>query len=128
MNAPSVSLAQVLAAWMTAKEDERKAVEHRRELDLLIRSMLPVKDEGSVSQEEGNYEVKVQYKLDRKLDVTALQVNWASLPVSVQDSIKWKAELSTTEYRKLQPTDLAALAPFVTIKPASPSVAVTIKE
>lgn len=43
MNAPSITLAQVLPAWMQAKEDERKATEHRRSLDRMIKSLLPTK-------------------------------------------------------------------------------------
>lgn len=128
MNAPALTLAQVLPTWMQAKEDERKAIEYRRQLDKMIQSLLPTKDEGSVSQAEGDYKVTVQYKLDRKLDVPALQVSWASLSAHVQDAIKWKAELSTTAFRTLSDQDKASLSAFVTTKPASPSVSVEFKE
>lgn len=128
MNAPSITLAQVLPAWMQAKEDERKATEHRRSLDRMIQSLLPTKDEGSVSKEEGNYKVTVQYKLDRKLDVDRLRNEWNAIPANCQQAIKWKAELSTTEFRKLDEQAARALSSFITTKPASPSVSVEFRE
>lgn len=128
MNSPAITLAQVLPSWMQAKEDERKAIEHRRSIDELIRSLLPHKDEGSVTAADGDYKVSVQYKLDRKLDVPALQVAWASLPAPIQDAIKWKADLSTTAFRTLSDADRASISSFVTTKPASPTVSVSFKE
>lgn len=128
MNAPSITLAQVLPAWMQAKEDERKATEHRRSLDRMIQSLLPTKDEGSVTSTEGNYKVTVSYKLDRKLDVDRLRSEWASIPADCQQAVKWKAELSTTEFRKLTDASRGAMSSFITTKPASPSVSVEFKE
>ena len=127
MNAPSITLAQVLPAWMQAKEDERKATEHRRSLDRMIQSLLPNKDEGSVSQAEGNYKVTVQYKLDRKLDVDRLRNEWNAIPADCQQAIKWKAELNTTQFRKLDEQSVRALSGFITTSPSSPSVKVEIK-
>lgn len=127
MNAP-LSLAQVLPTWMQAKEDERKAIEHRRSLDKLIQSLLPTKDEGSITSTDGDYKVTVTYKLDRKLDTAALQLGWASLPPLAAEAIKWKADLSTTSFRALSDEDKAALSAYVTTKPASPTVSVELKE
>jgi hypothetical protein len=128
MNAPALTLAQVLPSWMQAKEDERKAIEHRRSLDNIVRSLLPTKDEGTVSQDDGNYKAVVTYKLDRKLDTSALQVDWSSLPPKAQDAIKWKAELSTTAFRSLSDDEKSSLSKYITTKPASPSVSVELKE
>lgn len=127
MNAP-MTLAQVLPTWMQAKEDERKATEYRRSLDKMVQELLPKKDEGSVSVAEGDYKVTVTYKLDRKLATTELQLDWAKLPPKAAEAIKWKAELSTTQFRALSDEDKAALSAYVTTKPASPTVSVEFKE
>jgi hypothetical protein len=125
MNKP-LTLAQVLPSWMEAKEAERKAIEYRRELDKMIQSLLPKKDEGSVTANDGDYKVAVNYKLDRKLDTTALQIDWHTLPPAAAESIKWKAELSTTAFRTLSDQDRAALSAYITTKPASASVLVEL--
>lgn len=127
MNAP-LTLAQVLPTWMQAKEAERKAIEYRRELDQLIQSLLPKKDDGSVTQAEGPYKVSVTYKLDRKLDTPALQAAWHTIPERTRCAIKWKSELSTIAYRSLSDDDKALLAGYITTKPASPTVSVEFKE
>lgn len=127
MNAP-LSLAQVLPTWMQAKEDERKAIEHRRSLDELIKSLTPKKDEGSITQTDGDYKVTVTYKLDRKLDTTALQLDWATLPPRAAEAIKWKADLSTSAFRALSDEDKATLSAYITTKPSSPTVSVEFKE
>ena len=124
----AIPLSSVLSAWMQAKEDERKAIEFRRCLDRQIQAMLPKKEEGSVSKDEGNYKVTVTYKVDRKLDVDSLRESWGALPSDVQSSIRWKAELSVSQFRELNEDGRKLLSGFVTTKPASPSVSVEIRE
>jgi hypothetical protein len=128
MNAP-MTLAQVLPSWIQAKEEERKAIEMRRSLDKMIQDLLPKKDEGSITETNGDFKVSVTYKLDRKIDTEKLQESWGHLPMSAQCAIKWKADLSTSVFRTLADSDKAALAKYITTKPASPSVMVEfIKE
>ena len=114
-----LTLAHVLPSWIQAKEDERKAIEHRRSLDKMIQDLLPKKDEGSISQADGDYKVTVTYKLDRKLDTEKLQESWGYLPESAQRAIKWKADLSTSIFRTLADSDKSALSKYITTKPAS---------
>lgn len=125
MNAP-LTLAQVAASWMQAKEDERKAIEHRRALDKMIVDMMPKQDEGSVTENTGDYKITATYKLDRKIDTTALQLDWAKLPAKATEAIKWKADLSVTQFRGLSEQDKLSLSPYITTKPASTSVSVEI--
>lgn len=127
MSAP-LTLAHVLPSWIQAKEDERKAIEHRRSLDKMIQDLLPKKDEGSISQADGDYKVTVTYKLDRKLDTERLQADWSALPVSSYVAVKWKADLSTAAFRALADSDRSVLAKYITTKPASPTVSVEFKE
>ena len=122
------TLKDVLAAWMQAKEEERKAIEHRRMLDKMIQAMLPSKDEGIISKTEGDYKVTVSYKLDRKLDTPALQAAWHTIPESAHGALKWKADLSVSAFRCLSVDDRLMIGKFMTTKPASHTVTVEIKE
>ena len=128
MNAP-LTLAQVLPTWMQAKEDERKAIEHRRSLDKMIQSLMPKKDEGSITETTNDYKATVSYKLTRSVDAEMLGGMWASMSEQAQKAFKWKAEVSTSELRKLQefrPDDYAFVAAAITTKPASASVSVEL--
>ena len=127
MNAP-LSLAQVLPTWMQAKEDERKAIEHRRSLDKMIQDLLPKRDEGSITQSQGDYKVTVTYKMTRSLDTEQLQQHWHQIPERAHSAIKWKADLSTSSFRSLSPEDAALIGQYMTTKPASPTVSVELKE
>ena len=128
MNAP-LSLAQVLPTWMQAKEDERKAIEHRRSLDKMIQSLTPEKTEGTYSDTIGHYKVSVTHKLTRSVDADMLGSMWSAMSEQAQKAFKWKAEASTTELRKLQefrPDDYAFISAAITTKPASASVSVEL--
>ena len=126
MNEPT--LKDVLATWMQAKEDERKAIEHRRSLDKMIQDMLPAIYEGSISKTEGDYKATVIYKLDRKFNTPALQAAWHTIPERAHSALKWKADLSVSAFRTLSEDDKALIGKFMTTKPASPTVTVEIKE
>ena len=122
MNA-QLTLEKLLPVWLNAKESEQKAIEHRRKLDRMIQDLMPRKDEGSISQDFGDYKVSVTYKLDRKIDTDRLRYDWEQLPPEVWGAVKWSASISMTEYRN-RPAAEQALSPYITTKPASPSVTV----
>ena len=128
MNAP-LTLANVAASWMQAKEDERKAIEQRRNLDKMLVEMLPKKDEGSVTEKDGQYKITASFKMDRKVDADKLAEIWGYLDEHAQKAFKWKADVSVSELRKVQefePDTYAKLAEVITTKPASTSVSVEL--
>ncbi len=119
-------LAELCAQRVAAKAAEDRAVAERRRIDSDIAELLkdPAKTEGTVYQKPEGYKVSVEYGVTRKVDTAALQLAWTKLPKAVQDSIKWKAELSTTEFRKLAPEDSLELSRFIESKASTPSVKV----
>lgn len=128
MNAP-LTLAQVAASWMQAKEAERQAIEYRRSLDKMMVELLPKKDEGSVTEKDGNYKITASYKLDRKVDSAKLAEIWGDLDEHAQKAFKWKADVAVSELRKVQefePDVYAKLAECITTKPASTAVSVEL--
>ena len=123
----SISLSTLVAARIAAKREEDAAIKARREVDAQIAELLKDanKLEGSISQKlpEG-YKVTVTYKLDRKVDTDALKAGWEKLPFDVQAAFKWKADLSISEYRKLDEKVQRSAAQFFTTKEASPSITI----
>ncbi len=120
----SISLSTLIAARIAAKRAEDAAVTERRRIDASIAELLkdPAKLEGTVSQKLDGYKLSVTYAVTRKADTDKLQKEWDKLPPAVAAAFRWKAEVSTTELRKLEGSEAAAAASFITTSPASPSI------
>lgn len=123
----AITLSELVAVRIAAKRAEDAAIAERRRIDGQIAELLKDanKPEGSISQKlpEG-YKVTVTYKLDRKVDTDALTKSWQKLPIDVQAAFKWKADLSVSEFRKLEGKAQLSASQFVTTKEASPSITI----
>lgn len=122
----NISLAALVSARIAAKRAEDQAIAERRNLDAIIAERLkdPAKAEGSVTEKTPNYKVTVTFKVDRKVDTEKLQADWVKLPTAAQGAFKWKADISVSELRKLNPADVGLVAAYVTTKAATPSVTI----
>lgn len=111
---------------LAAKAKEDEAVAERRKIDKEIAALLldPNKPEGTITEKPDGLKVSVTYGMKRKVDTSALQVAWNTLPKSVQDAVRWKAEVSVTGLRALAPAESLILSKFVTTEPESPQVKV----
>lgn len=118
----NLSLQELAALRVAAKEREDAAVAHRREIDAAIAEAIGQLAEGTKSQDAGDYKVSVTYSLNRKVDNERLQSTWGTLPLAAQNAIKWKSEISITEYRKLGDDDRKAIDAYITSKPAAPAI------
>lgn len=120
----SISLSTLIAARIAAKRAEDAAVTERRRIDSSIAELLKDanKKEGSISQKVEGYKVTVTYKLDRKVDNEKLVSEWSKLPVDVQAAFKWKADLSVSEFRKLEGKASLNASQYFTTNEASPSI------
>jgi len=120
----TITIAELIAARIAAKRVEDAAVAERRRIDGAIADLLkdPAKVEGTVSQKLEGYKLSVTYAVSRKADTDKLQKEWDKLPPAVAAAFRWKAEVSTTELRKLEGSEAAAAASFITTSPASPTV------
>jgi hypothetical protein len=121
-----ITLSELIASRIAAKRIEDEAIQERRNIDAAIADLLrdPAKPEGSISQRTEGCKVTVTYKIDRKVDSDALTKAWGALPKDVQDAFKWKADVSVSALRKLDPASAGKAAEFVTAKPASPSITI----
>lgn len=123
---PEVQLSTLVAQWLEAKRVEINAIEARRTIDAEIVKLMPKKDEGSVSKKVGLFKVGVTFGVSRKADTEALRLAWEQLSEVVKGAFRWKAEVSTTEFKALSEKDADAAAYFVESKPASPSVKIEV--
>ena len=122
------TLALLINERIQAKRNEDAAIEARRVIDSEIAVMLqdPGKPEGTVSVKEGEHKVSVVYGITRNADTDGLQKAWKSLSAAVQQAFKFKAEVLSGAYKKLEGADAKLAAKFVTSKPSSPSVKVEL--
>ena len=120
----TISLSELIAARIAAKRIEDEAVVERRRIDKAIADMLkdPAKPEGSVSQRTEGCKVTVTYAVTRKVDSDRLQQEWDKLTPAVAGAFRWKADVSVSELRKLEGSEAAAAASFITASPAAPSI------
>lgn len=120
----TVTIDQLIAARLAAKRAEDAAVAARREIDEQITNLLRPADklEGTVSEKAGEYKVSVTYKLSRTVSTEDLQKAWDKLTAEQQGAFSWKADVSVSALRKLDDKAQAAVAKFITSKPASPTI------
>lgn len=122
----TITINELVAARIAAKRAEDAAVKARREVDAQLAELLrdASKLEGSISQKLDGYKVTVTYKLDRKVDTESLTKAWDKLPLDVQAAFKWKADLSVSEFRKLDEKAQLNISQYITTKEASPSITI----
>lgn len=88
-----LSMTELVALRVQAKEREDAAIAHRREIDAAIVDAVGQVPEGTKSQDVDGWKVSVTFKLDRKLDTNSLQSAWGKIPIAAQNAVKWKADL-----------------------------------
>ena len=121
-------LATLLEERVRAKRLEDAAIVIRRGIDGQIADILrdAKKPEGSVTQKAGDLKATVAYGVTRSVDTEMLQAAWDELPGSVRAVFRFKAEVSVAPLKALEGALAAKASPFITSKPASPSVTVAI--
>lgn len=117
----NLSLTELAALRLAAKEREDAAIAHRREIDAEIASIITGPDEGAASQEVGGYKMTVTRKFARKVDTNKLRAEWGALTPDEQACFKWSADIETRVYRA---SKTILVDSYITTKPASPSVSV----
>jgi hypothetical protein len=123
---------KLIVAWKTAKEELAIAKVAESQLrKLVIETLFPThKEEGTENFELGNgYKVKAVFKQTYSLsadDVVGCLEQMAELDeagkVYAERLVKFKPELSTSEYKKLPEPYKALIDLILTVKPASPSL------
>ncbi len=109
--------------WVEAKTAEDLAKSLRLSVESAICASLNVAP-GSTQTIHLLPGFRVRYDINRTVDTDALRAAWATLPEVAQNCVRWKAEVSATQYNAaadLLPEAVAQLNAFITTKPAKPS-------
>ena len=122
----AMTISQLVAARISAKQAEDEAIAERRRIDEQLAELLknPNKPEGAISQklEDMGLTLTVTYKINHTVDAKKLQAEWDKLSAGAQAAFKWKPEVSVTELRKLDGIDATVASAYITSKPGAPSV------
>ena len=118
--------------WLDAKKLETAAVKDRRDLeDSMVKEFaLPKNFEGTVNQEDGGYKIKMEGKINRKVDSDKLQMLAAEAGLSdhLATLFRWKPEINMDVWKSTDESITKPLADAITAKPGRASFKIITKE
>jgi len=123
----------LISKWLEAQAASKAAVETERLLRVqVMQSFFPEKqpDEGTVNEELGNgYKLKFVFKQNITLNKDKVEDALSEIERLGEDGkfiagrlIKFKPELSLTEYKQLEPKMKKIIDKVITSKPGSPTI------
>ena len=117
--------------WIDAKAAEKQAQEARREIeDLIINEMgISTQSDGNQSFEVGEYKIKTTCRMNRRIDVDALQEIAAEngLAEHLGKLFRWKPEINAKAWRDASSDITEPLLNAITTKPGRPSFSIELK-
>ena len=123
-------LSQLCAAWLEAKEAERKATESRRQAEDALTQALNIAEtfEGIYTAPIDGHTVKITGRMSRKIDAEKAQEIAAEYGLSehLTQLFRWKAELNMAAWRAADESITAPLLGAITTTPGRPSFQITI--
>jgi predicted NUDIX family NTP pyrophosphohydrolase len=117
--------------WQNAKEDERKAIARRREIEDELNAVLAINTnaEGTTKHDLGLCVVKVATRMNHKIDADLVQQIAAehALEPYLSTLFRWTPEIDQRAW-KASPEDVRlALSKAITTTPGRPSYSITPK-
>lgn len=122
----------LIQRWLDAKETERAAVEARREAeDEMVEALrIDPTTEGTINRETDAYKIKIEPRLDRKVDAGKL-IDLAAeqdLNAHLETLFRWTPDLNMTAWKAADPLIRQALSGAITVRAGRPSFKITPKE
>lgn len=118
--------------WASFKEDEVKAIKHRREIEDELSKILMINhaQEGMVVLDTDKFEIKVQTRMTRKVDADKLQEIAAEHDLSKHLStlFRWKADIDMKSWKASEPEVTTLFSQAVTTTAGRPSYTITKEE
>ena len=126
------SVDDLAADWLEAKQTERAAVEHRRDIeDELIRRLEISSDlDGTERRELERHALKIVGRIDRKVDAEMAQELAAEHGIGeyLSTLFRWKPEINARAWKAAEEGIIAPLLEAITTTPGRPSFAITVNE
>jgi hypothetical protein len=118
--------------WLEAKDTERRAVEARRQAeDAMVEAFrIDPTVEGTINRETDGYKLKIEPRLDRKVDAGKL-IDLAAeqdLNAHLETLFRWTPDLNMTAWKAADPLIRQALSGAITVRAGRPSFKITPKE
>jgi hypothetical protein len=118
--------------WLQAKETERAAVEARRQAEDAMVEVLRIDPtvEGTINRETEGFKIKVEPRIDRKVDAGKL-IDLAAennLNAHLETLFRWGADLNMTAWKAADPLIRQALSGAITVRAGRPSFKIVPKE
>ena len=124
-----MSLEQLSAEWLAAKETERQAVEFRRQCEDRLLSLIGIVDgfEGTQTAEAPGYKIKMVGRMNRKVDGDKLQEIAAEhgLTEHLHDLFRWKPEINAKTWKSAAEEITRPLLGAITTTPGRVSFTIT---
>lgn len=115
--------------WLDAKKTETKAVADRRDIeDQMVASLSVAKDlDGTVKKELDGFVVKIEGRINKKIDADKLQVLAAEAGLSehLTSLFRWKPELHVAAWRAADAKITEPLLGAITSTPGRPTFTIT---
>jgi hypothetical protein len=125
------SVDDLAADWLEAKQTERAAVEHRRDIeDELIRRLEIASDlDGTERRELDRHALKIVGRIDRKVDAEMAQELAAEHGIGeyLSTLFRWKPEIILRAWSAAPENVTNAFARAITAKPGRPSFSIEEK-
>lgn len=127
-----LDMSELSVMWIMAKQTETDAVADRRKIEDRIKLLAKIDDahEGTTTVEPGQYVIKIDGRIDRKVDSDKLQELAAEhgLTEQLASLFRWKPEINMSVWKSADESITKPLAGAITAKPGRPSFKITVKE
>ena len=124
--------ASIYQQWLNAKAVETAAIKARRDLEDEMVKAFGVAEtlEGTVNFDADTYQVKIEGRINRKINADKLQELAAEngLTEHLASLFRWKPEINAYAWRAAKPEITTPLLDAITATPGRPSFTITIKE
>jgi hypothetical protein len=115
--------------WLDAKKLETAAVKDRRELeDLMVKEFSIPKDlDGTTNKEIDGYKVKIEGRINSKIDADKLQMLAAEAGISehLSSLFRWKPEINAKVWNAAAEVVTGPLLGAITSTPGRPTFTIT---
>ena len=117
--------------WIKAKADEAEATKRRRGIeDLLVKAFdIPENHEGTKNLEADGFKIKIEGRINRKINSEKLQELAAEhgLTAHLSSLFRWKPEINATVWKAASPEITTPLLDAITATAGRPSFTI-VKE
>ena len=115
--------------WLDAKKLEAAAVAERRELEdqMAVQFAIPKDLDGTMKREIDGYVIKMEGRINKKIDADKLQVlaSEAGLSEHLSSLFRWKPEINARVWNAASDAVTAPLLGAITSTPGRPTFTIT---